>query len=898
VPEFTEPWQPGPARLRNLHMRHTTPLFALGAIITLMARAGEGQTPAPAPNPKPMVEWSDAELVRELPELAAVQSAPGQDHMDALLAAARSQTLRMFQAFGKSADLWAAEDLHAMRFRASGGFDSDQHDVFRYGAEVSLETLGEFRAGANGEDKPAPRGFAVTGDFLWLLSRMLPRYQPRMRFRDLGRDTRGNAEVVVYTAQLDAAEFPHWAEISHGDSPTLFQGFIWIDSAVNRITRLRAELRPPTTGSPLQKLTIDARFGVVEFKSHEAELSLPSKVAVTIRMRRSEYYNVHRFSHYQMFAAGRLDSGTAQDNVAGEPDAREALVDGIVLLRKGQPAEAVPVLKEAVRLDPDAAEPHYHLGVALHETHDLAGAEAELREVVKRIPDSADGYRELGAVLFESGDWAGAAIQFRELIRLDPKDAAAHANLGEALVKLHDPQAVEEYRMASALAPENAAVKSRFETISQAAIKSTPSEPPATAETIKVDVRQVIVPVVVSDKSGHQVAGLRQTDFQVFENGVEQTIASFTVEHSEIPAAPDDSAAPASAVPGAPVSAAKATPVTPRHLYLICVDTLHASPGNFVHVREALMKLFHREQPGYAQYALITLGRQAEIFRQPTPDPSQILSALESPKFWSAVVSSDASSNRMDVEDFRRFLEETRIACETSDPTALMKCKARMDLLPAMAESLAQRNVPTTIAFLETLKRLVEQFPGNATRGELILISDGFLINPASESFGLLAAYFSDSYDHPGIRAAGLRGRDDRFQSAFDAIVRVAARHNVRIYTIDSRGLTVSDNFAASTRGSVTSRDSAVMSYTDDMSRDAGNALAEIAEATGGVFIHNTNDLLAGMQRVFADGRDYYVLSYVSKDSNMNGKFRTITIKLRDSKLSVRAKRGYWATGQ
>ena len=48
--------------------------------------------------------------------------------------------------------------------------------------------------------------------------------------------------------------------------------------------------------------------------------------------------------------------------------------------------------------------------------------------------------------------------------------------------------------------------------------------------------------------------------------------------------------------------------------------------------------------------------------------------------------------------------------------------------------------------------------------------------------------------------------------------------------------------------------------------------------------------------RVLADGRDYYTLSYVSKDSKMDGKFRAITIRLRDSKLVVRAKRGYWAT--
>jgi len=729
-------------------MRDAASLFAFGALFILAPRAGEGQTPAAAQPARPMVEWSHAELVRELPELAAVRPAPGQDHMDALLGAVRGQTQRMFQALGKSADLWAIEDLHAMRFRASGGFDSDRRDVFRYAAEVSLETLREFRTGPEGEAKPPPGGFVVTRDFLWLQSRMLPRYQPRMRFRYLGRDTRANADVAVFTAQLDAGEFPDWAEISNEDGPILFQGFIWIDSVVNRITRLHAGLLP------LGKLTIDARFGLVEFKSHEAELSLPLRVAVAIRLHGMEYYNLHRFSRYRMFADGRVATGVAPDTPS-EKDAREALVDGIVLLRNGQASEAVSALKEAVRLDPDATEPHYHLGAALHETHDLAGAEAELREVVKRVPDAADGHRELGAVLFESGDWAGAATQFRELIRLDPKDAAAHANFGEALVKLHDPHAVEEYRVASTLAPGNFAVKARFETISQAAIKGTPSEPPAAAETIKVDVRQVIVPVVVSDKSGHQVTGLRQTDFQVFENGVEQTVSSFSVEHSGLPAAPDDSATP-EAARAAPSSSAKATPVTPRHTYLICVDTLHASPGSFVYVRKAFTKLFQQEEPGYAQYALINLGRQAEIVRQLTPDASQILAALESPKFWGAVVSSDASSNRMAVEEFRRFLQETRIACETGGTTEIMKCKARMDLLPAQAESLAQRNVPTMIAFLETLKRLVEQFPGTATRGELILISDGFPLNPASESFGLLAAYFPDAYDHPGNSRSGI----------------------------------------------------------------------------------------------------------------------------------------------
>ena len=74
-----------------------------------------------------------------------------------------------------------------------------------------------------------------------------------------------------------------------------------------------------------------------------------------------------------------------------------------------------------------------------------------------------------------------------------------------------------------------------------------------------------------------------------------------------------------------------------------------------------------------------------------------------------------------------------------------------------------------------------------------------------------------------------------------------------------------------------------------------GNTLAEIAEATGGTAFHDSNDLLGGLQRAFADGRDYYTIAYVSGNANLDGKFRAITVQVRDRKVVVNAKRGYWA---
>lgn len=69
------------------------------------------------------------------------------------------------------------------------------------------------------------------------------------------------------------------------------------------------------------------------------------------------------------------------------------------------------------------------------------------------------------------------------------------------------------------------------------------SAPPATQEqgtpgpaqqggpaTIRIPVNQVIVPVTVKDRSGRLVPDLRRDEFRIFEDNVEQKIASFIAE--------------------------------------------------------------------------------------------------------------------------------------------------------------------------------------------------------------------------------------------------------------------------------------------------------------------------------------------------------------------------------
>jgi hypothetical protein len=71
-------------------------------------------------------------------------------------------------------------------------------------------------------------------------------------------------------------------------------------------------------------------------------------------------------------------------------------------------------------------------------------------------------------------------------------------------------------------------------------------------------------------------------------------------------------------------------------------------------------------------------------------------------------------------------------------------------------------------------------------------------------------------------------------------------------------------------------------------------ALRTLAEATDGLAIVNTNDLASGMKRVIADLSSYYLLGYYS-NGKLDGKFHSITVRVKRPGVRVRARRGYLA---
>ncbi len=596
--------------------------------------------------------------------------------------------------------------------------------------------------------------------------------------------------------------------------------------------------------------------------------------------------------------------GAAVFTVATNTSAQNSTVDASELLARGvalipsKPAEAVKLLQQALRLNPQLPTLRYELGLAYHAIGDEADAAAELREAVTDTPESAAAHNYLGIVSFQMGDAKAAREEFRAAAKLAPKDPNAHFNLGEAMARTGDSNtAVEELRLATELAPNDSGLTRLLNSVETALA--------ASENRIRVDVRQVVVPVVVTDREGHHVTGLTQADFKVFEDGVEQKITGFGVEQSGLPltgiqAMGEPSlSAPTASSPATPAPAAARATV--RRTYMICIDTLHASFNSFAAARDALAKLFQQEHSPGSQYVVVALGASAEMVLNVTSDPSAVLSVFQSKKYQKLFLDGQMGGLKAEMERFRRDLVETREACNLAsmDKIFQSKCEAGMTRVNARASQIAELDRTLTVGFLRELRALIAQLARAHDRRTVILLSDGFEIEPGREAATLLNAYFpfaSHCFVPPTISCL----QSDltatvRLQDEFEPILQLAARNNVTIDTIDSRGLYGQRAFDASNPGNPPNVDGAVGRAERDAASAQGNTLAEFAEATGGTAFHNNNNLVSGLQRAFADGRDYYTLAYVSGNANFDGKFRAITVQVRDRNAVVNAKRGYWA---
>jgi VWFA-related protein len=290
--------------------------------------------------------------------------------------------------------------------------------------------------------------------------------------------------------------------------------------------------------------------------------------------------------------------------------------------------------------------------------------------------------------------------------------------------------------------------------------------------TIRATVREVLVPVVVTDKAGHYVTGLARDDFSVSEDGVLQKIVAFIRSPVSDAMIPPDSRVTNHTKTGIPNIGSSGQP---KRTYLICFDSLHSGFEDFKYVGNALKKFFEEEQAGESQYALMALGRELHVVVDSNRDPQTILAAIDSKALLKTILDSEARNIATETDRFANLVGAWCGSCPCTNQYMDMKdmgCPGLKAQVKSEVLSFPERAAILNRNFLQQLSELVHAMASMPTRRTVIFFSDGFNRFAGQEFYDILRAF--------GANDASLKFNPRDLQPQLDSILKLAMRWDVR----------------------------------------------------------------------------------------------------------------------
>ena len=403
---------------------------------------------------------------------------------------------------------------------------------------------------------------------------------------------------------------------------------------------------------------------------------------------------------------------------------------------------------------------------------------------------------------------------------------------------------------------------------------------------IRSSVRLVQVSVVVEDKKGNPVTGLKQEDFTVLDEGKPQKIAFFT-------AAVPPPATPASEQPSSkPVRLLPANAFTnlydlkgqdpPGAVTVVLFDSLNTAPQDQSFVRKEVIHFLQtlKPQDHVAVYGLTT---QLLILHDFTRDSADLVAAANrySPKELAAF---DAT-HTPDID----------LASLGADPVQWAMLQNSINNANGIiGDQYTKDRVAMTVEAMNEIANHVSSIPG---RKSIVWISGGLPIQTGSAKLG------KPGYGGPSGIGATTDNRlpqHDRALVKFDEMVRQVAdtlnRSNIAMYAIDAKGVELDPAMDFSKRAAllgdqVRERDTSVLNAEQD-ARDSSKLLAD---RTGGLAFFGNNDVRGAVRRAFDDGRYAYNIAFYPNHGQWDGKFREIKIQSKAG-LRLRYRSGYYAS--
>lgn len=407
------------------------------------------------------------------------------------------------------------------------------------------------------------------------------------------------------------------------------------------------------------------------------------------------------------------------------------------------------------------------------------------------------------------------------------------------------------------------------------------TSPPGTSvPVIKATSQTVLVDVVVGDRNGQAVTGLKKEDFTIFEDGKPQPISYFEVH------------AGAETVVGT-------MPKLPEGMYsnipaemksdavdVVLLDALNTPAKDQTLVRKEMISYLKAIPPG-TRIAIFTLASHLRMVNGFTTDPTVLLNTLQQPGKIEGVDISPLLITPAEKQQQEKFQDQSLATGNIADPNAPSEQKqailAGINHMRQFVSDEASFNddvrVKLTLQAMDELGRYLGPLPG---RKNLIWFSASFPIG-VDPDFNQTDAYRLMRDYSPDVKATAQR----------------LASARVAVYPIDARRFFQNPVLAAANGGGSKLRNSYYHSEAVDLAFDEvvkeHDTMDAIADDTGGRAIYNTNDLKGAMADVIQNGDRYYTLAYDPVNVKRDGKFHKITVKFDQPGYKLLYRHGYVA---
>jgi hypothetical protein len=373
--------------------------------------------------------------------------------------------------------------------------------------------------------------------------------------------------------------------------------------------------------------------------------------------------------------------------------------------------------------------------------------------------------------------------------------------------------------------------------------------------TFRAGVTLVSTDVIARDQDGRFVADLTRENFTVLEDGVAQTISSFTLIRGGRTYNLLQPNAPAAEPDGLVLPQAKPrTDDTSGRVLLVFIDDLHFEPEYSPHVRKLMETIVD------------TLVHDGDLVMVVSSGPSYLeIGPTYDKKMVREAVGKIRGSGLLPAELFKML--------ESSQGPGDIRDRARMAFFTAY-KLLGDMERDQQQAQSGDLREHGLRFR-SVRRGRLgrDRIQGGRFSDPMR--------YLIDT-ENPYFRLGSVTADID-LHALMRELVLSANRANATFYTIDPRGLT----------GVVDAGQYLDQSEWRTYLQKTASTLRFLAEGTGGFAVVNTNDFAGELKRIDAETSDYYVLGFYSSNPDPAKRTRTLEVKVDRPNVAINSRQAY-----